>query len=111
MQFLRGVLIVLTPVIYVYTVFTVANDGLDFMTPYLTNVFSVTWSGQISLDFTCYLICSALWVAWRHKFSTGGLVMGVCASVLGFLFFAPYVLWQSLRCANVRALVLGAQTK
>ncbi len=111
MQFLKGVLIVLIVGIYGYTGVVIARDGMDFFTPFLTNVFAVDWSGQFNLDFMSYLVLSALWVAWRHRFSTRGLVFAGFSAVLGFVFFAPYVLVQTMRVDDVRALVLGEQAE
>ena len=109
MQVLRGFLIVLIVAIYGYTFAVVAQHGMDFFTPFLTNVFALNWSGQFNLDFASYLGLSALWVAWRHKCSARGLVLAGLSGVLGFVFFAPYLLVQSMRVQTVKDLILGAQ--
>ena len=111
MQLLRGILIVQIVAIYGYTAVVMGRDGIDFFTPFLTSIFAVNWSGQFNLDFMSYLILSALWVAWRHRFSTGGLVMAGLSGVLGFVVFAPYLLVQSLKVQSVKALVLGAHAE
>ena len=107
MQLLKGVLIILILGIYGYTAGVIGRDGLDFFTPFLTSIFAVNWSGQFNLDFMSYLILSALWVAWRHCFTTRGLVFAGLSAVLGFVFFAPYLLVQAMGVNTVRELVLG----
>ena len=55
-----------------------------------------------------YLILSGLWIAWRHRFSTTGIVLGLIASVLGILFFAPYLLFVSILAdGDTKKIVLG----
>ena len=38
---------------------------------------AMTWAGQFNMDFTCFLLLSGLWLAWRHAFSPSGIVLGV----------------------------------
>jgi hypothetical protein len=37
------------------------------------------------------LLLSALWVAWRHRFSSAGLLLGVLAIFGGSLFLTAYL--------------------
>ena len=112
MQFLRGVLIVMILVIYGYTAVVMGRDGFDFISPFLSNIRAVNWSGQFNLDFMCYLGMSAAWVAWRHRFSSAGLGMAALAAVFGFMFLAPYVVVAMTRAkGNVTMLVLGEQAR
>ena len=86
----------------------IANAGLDLITPFIGGIFAMGWSGQFNLDFMMYLILSALWVAWRHDFSSGGLVLAAIASVGDMLFFAAYLLVQIGRSdGDAERLLLG----
>ncbi len=66
------------------------------------------WPGQFNLDFLFMLTLSATWVAWRHEFSPGGLILAALALFGGAMFLAIYLLvvsWQS--GGDVRRLLLG----
>jgi len=57
-----------------------------------------------------FLSLSAVWVAWRHTYSAGGLALGVAAFFGGMMFLAPYLLWASRECnGSAEALLLGTQ--
>jgi hypothetical protein len=75
-----------------YTGIAAVNDGLDLGTPFFSDLTSLTWPGQFNADFLTYLWLSALWIAWRHKFSGGGVALALVASVAGILFFSVYLL-------------------
>jgi NADH:ubiquinone oxidoreductase subunit 2 (subunit N) len=95
-------------VMVVYTVFVVMNHGVNFVPEYIGNIVAMNWAGQFQMDFTCYLILSALWVAWRHEFSGAGIGLAVCAVCGGMLFFAAYVLVTALQeKGDVQAFVVG----
>lgn len=68
----------------------------------------LTWRGQFDVDFLGHLIVLALWVAWRNKFSVGGIAMGfLCVLGGGVVSFAYLFV---LTCANqgdVRRILLG----
>ncbi|MGC1496501.1 MAG: hypothetical protein WA790_11895 [Sulfitobacter sp.] len=108
MTVLRSVLIVLFGTLALYTIAVVFRDGVGLFPIYFGDLFSVTWRGQFNLDFACYLILSALWLAWRSGFSTGGVVVALIASILGMVFFAPVVLVLIGRSkGDMRRLLLG----
>ena len=55
-----------------------------------------------------YLFISALWIAWRHKFSGKGVVLAAIALIGGMLFFATYLLVQIRQAdGDVGRLLLG----
>ncbi|WP_350292661.1 hypothetical protein [uncultured Croceitalea sp.] len=93
LYFLKGLLIVQTVGLLIYTAIAIKNDGGNFLERAQEFVFSLTWMGQFTLDFNCYLILSALWIAWRNKFTTSSILMAILASILGIIVFAPYVLF------------------
>ena len=56
----------------------------------------------------CLLALSALWVAWRHHFSSGGLVLAVLALFGGASFLGAYLLVVCLHpTGDMRDLLLG----
>lgn len=94
-------------VIAVYTALVVTHYGPFFLPTFVSDILSVSWSGQFNLDFMGYLLTSALWVAWRHGFSVAGIVLALIASVGGMLFFAPYLLYATVNGSDLRTVVLG----
>jgi hypothetical protein len=51
---------------------------------------------------------SALWVAWRHRFSAAGYAFALLALVAGTPFLCAFLLTESVRSGgDVRALLLG----
>lgn len=93
MPLLRPVAAVLFVVLAIYTIVVVANHGANLVPAYFADVFSLTWTGQFVVDFTTYLVLTALWVGWRHEFSGAGIVLALLALVGGMLFFALYLLF------------------
>ena len=91
-----------------YTGFAVMNDGINLISPFLRDITSLGWPGQFNADFLTYLWLSALWIAWRHKFSAAGIVMALFASVAGILFFSVYLLVSLAKAdGDVVRLLLG----
>ncbi len=107
---LRVLLCIMFVTVMYYTVLVVAKEGLDLLPVFFDNVSRVNWSGQFNLDFMCMLILSGVWVAWRNRFSAGGLVLGFLAMVLGTPFLCVYLMVEMLRGANNgQALLLGVR--
>ncbi|CAN5810072.1 hypothetical protein BH11PSE8_BH11PSE8_33710 [soil metagenome] len=46
------------------------------MPVFVEDIFAMTWRGQFNVDFTCLLLLSGLWLAWRHRRSSVGIVLG-----------------------------------
>lgn len=90
---LKGLLIIQTVGLLTYTIITIQNDGANFLARAQEFVTSMTWMGQFALDFQCYLILSALWIAWRNKFSVKSIMIAIIAMILGIIVFAPYLLY------------------
>lgn len=86
---LRYTLIAMAVLIVVFTVAAIADGGINLITPIL----SLSWQGQFNIDFTCYLVLSGIWMAWRGGFSSGSVALGTLTPPLGILFFAPYLLY------------------
>lgn len=99
MQFLKRqpilvlILIVQTLLVLTYTLYVGSKEGWIFLQVATTNLASLTWNGQFTIDFSSYLLFSGLWIAWRGKFSLTSILLGIVASILGFIVFAPYFIW------------------
>jgi hypothetical protein len=90
---LKGLLIIQTLGLLIYTAIAIQNDGANFLARAQEFATSMTWMGQFALDFQCYLMLSALWIAWRNKFSIKSILIAVVAMILGIIVFAPYLLF------------------
>lgn len=105
----RALLLVMWLALVIYTGFTISNHGLTLFPIFFGDIAKVIWPGQFNLDFSCFLILSALWTAWRAKFSSLGLALGAVASVGGAGFLLPYLLILSFQTrGNIAAILLGA---
>lgn len=108
MPFLRAISVILFVCIAIYTGIVVNNHGANLLPVFFGDLFAMGWSGQFNLDFMFYLLLSALWIAWRHHFSPGGIVLGLVASVGGMLFFAVYLFFTVGNAqGDMKVLLLG----
>jgi hypothetical protein len=87
----RTLLILLWVVLAGYTAIVVANHGIGLLKVFFGDMAAMGWPGQFNLDFMFLLLLSALWVAWRHRFSKTGFVLGVLAIFGGSLFLTTYL--------------------
>lgn len=109
---LRILLILMTGVMAATTGAVMLREGVDFLTPFISAVLVLGWQGQFNLDFACYLILSALWIAWRAGFAPGACAIAALAALLGMLVFAPYVLVQIAKSrGGLAALLLGVHAR
>jgi hypothetical protein len=76
----------------VYTGTVISTHGTDLAPIFFGDIQAMDWPGQFNLDFTGFLILSALWTAWRHRFSVWGLILAVLAFFGGMAFLATYLL-------------------
>ena len=91
-----------------YTGIVIYNHGWNLLPIFFGDMAAMTWPGQFNFDFTCFLMLSGLWLAWRHHFSAGGLVLGVLGFFGGMMFLAPYLLITSFRAeGDMKILFLG----
>ncbi len=108
MALFRLFLIVCLVAIASYTSATIANHGWNLLPVFFGDMAAMAWPGQFNLDFMTMLALSAIWVAWRHQYSAGGLALAVLAFFGGMLFLSIYLLVHSRRTGgNVPALLLG----
>ena len=104
----RTILVLIFVAISGYTAVVIANHGMGLLPIFFQDMAAMEWPGQFNLDFMCFLVLSALWVAWRHRFSVGGLMMGLLAFFGGALFLSAYLFIESFSVkGNFNHLLLG----
>jgi len=104
---LRLVLAAHLAALSVYTAVVVANHGWNLFPAFFGDMAAMGWAGQFNLDFTGFLILSALWTAWRNAFSGAGLLLAVVAFFGGMVFLAIYLLILSFSARDIGELLLG----
>ena len=105
---LQTLLVVQTIGLMMYTILAMQNDGGNFLVRAQEFAMSMTWMGQFALDFQCYLILSALWIAWRNHFSTLSIIIALVAMILGIIAFAPYLLFLIAKeKGDLKAILVG----
>jgi len=108
MTLFRLFLVAVIVTVNIYTGITIANNGMGLYPIFFGDMADITWRGQFNLDFLCFLIFSAFWVAWRHQFTVAGLVLGFAAFNLGAPFLAGYLLVVSYQAkGDIAAMLLG----
>lgn len=110
MTALRLLIAILWLVIVGYTAVTIANHGWNLFPVFFGDIAKMGWPGQFNVDFSCFLILSATWLAWRHNFSGTGLLLGLLGFVGGMLFLSTYLLVViSKDKPDIAELLLGKQ--
>lgn len=95
-----------------YTALVVAGHGWNLLAVFFGDMAKLGWPGQFNLDFTFMLTLSALWVAWRHRFTPAGLGLAVLAFFGGALFLSVYLSVLCVRTrGNVREILTGPATQ
>ncbi|MCI1143541.1 hypothetical protein MOP88_16625 [Sphingomonas sp. WKB10] len=70
----RALLIAAWTALAIYTGVVIARHGMDLLPIFFGDIARMTWSGQFNADFSCFLLLSALWTAWRHHFTPSASV-------------------------------------
>jgi hypothetical protein len=84
------------------------NHGWNLLPIFFGDMAAMTWPGQFNSDFMCFLMLSGLWLAWRHHFSPGGLLLGLVGVFGGIMILAPYLFFASYRAnGDMKVLLLG----
>ncbi len=105
---LRSLLIVQTLALVIYTYYAIQHEGWDLFNIFLNDIFSLNWSGQFNLDFTCYLLLSGIWIMWRNEFTGSSILIAIVAMIIGIMVFAPYVLYLlSVEKGNLNRVLSG----
>ena len=93
-----------------YTIYVVSKYGANLFNVFLGDISSFGWAGQFNFDFWNYLLLSAIWVAWREKFTSKGIVLALVAHIFGMMFLAPYLLYQSIKVnGDVKKILVGGR--
>lgn len=108
MTLFRGFLIFSFISIVIYTGVTISNHGLNLLPVFFGDMKAMAWPGQFNFDFMMFLALSALWTAWRNKFSPAGLGLAVLAFFGGMLFLSAYLFILSLKSnGNLIQVMIG----
>jgi hypothetical protein len=108
MRAFRILLVVIFACVGGYTAIVVVNRGWNLFPVFFGDMAAMTWAGQFNMDFTGFLALSGLWLAWRHRFSPGGLALGVLGFFGGIMVLAPYLFFASFKAnGDMKALLLG----
>lgn len=91
----------------VYTADVIANHGWNLIPEFFGAIAARTWAGQFNVDFSCFLVLSGLYLAWRHRFTPAGLALGVLGYLGGTPVLGTYLLIASRRATSVPELILG----
>jgi len=109
MRLLQILLAVMFTALLVYTGLVITEHGLGLFSVFFGDIARMGWPGQFNLDFMGFLILSAVWLAWRHRFSGLGLLLAVCGFFGGIGFLAPYLLVASFKAeGDPSVLLLGS---
>ncbi len=108
MNTFRALLVGMTLALAAYTVMAVSHGGWNLFPVFFGDVAKAGWAGQFDLDFSCYLLLSGSWIAWRNRFTPAGIALGLFGAIGGTLVLGPYLLVESFRAkGDMRALLLG----
>ena len=108
MSIFRYYLLCLIVCLGVYTAVVGTHYGWNLLPVFFGDMAAMTWPGQFNLDFMMFLSLSAHWLAWRHHFSTKGIVLGVLGYFGGMMVLAPYLIIASIESrGNAKVLLLG----
>ena len=108
MTFFRGFLIIVFFSLLIYTGITISTHGLNLLPVFFGDMKEMAWPGQFNFDFMMFLALSAVWTAWRNKFSAKGLGLAVLAFFGGMLFLSAYLFILSFKAeGSVTRVLIG----
>jgi hypothetical protein len=102
----RAYLVALFLAIAAYTAIVIARHGMGLYPIFFGDIAKIGWPGQFNLDFLGMLSLSALWTAWRNRFSGTGLLLALLAFNLGAPFLCLYLLVLTAQARGDMAVVL-----
>ena len=104
----RILLVAMITGLLAYTGMVGMSHGWNIFPIFFGDILAMTWPGQFNLDFSCLLLLSGFWLAWRNQFSICGLALGFLGVVGGTMLLAPYLLCVSIRArGNMKEILLG----
>ncbi len=102
-------LIMILTTLSVYTLYVGTLQGWNLLPVFFGDIAKFNWPGQFNLDFTFMLSLSALWTAWRNRFTLTGLGLGALALIGGSLFLSIYLLYLLFKHrGNLKEVLLGS---
>ena len=108
MKLFRTFLIVFLAILLVYTGVVIANHGPNLFPAFTGPIAQINWPGQFNLDFTGFLMLSALWVLWRNEFTEKAWGLGLLAFFGGMVFLTIYLLYLSYReNGDIQRMLIG----
>lgn len=94
--------------ILTYTIIAGFNYGWNILAIFFNNIIALNWSGQFNLDFLFMLFLSGLWISWKNKFTTKGIILGLIALLFGIMFLSPYLFYLSIKTkGDIKEILLG----
>lgn len=91
-----------------YTSAVIVDHGWNLFPVFFEDIYAVNWNGQFNADFTCFLTLSGIWLAWRHNFTTNGILFGIFGFFGGIMVLAPFLLYTSIKeKGNISRILLG----
>lgn len=97
-----------TLAIVIYTYFASQNAGWGLFDVFIGDLMKINWNGQFNLDFSCYLLLSAIWIMWRNHFKISSVLFAIVAMIVGIMVFAPYLLYLlSVEKGNLKKVLVG----
>lgn len=109
MTALRIFLIAIVATLAIYTLNVGIGHGWNLFPIFFNDIFRGNWSGQFNLDFTFMLMISALWTAWRNRFTALGFALGFLALIGGSLFLSTYLFVLTYKHkGNITDIMLGS---
>lgn len=107
MTILRFILAAMLVAILAYTAKTISLEGWNLLPVFFGDMKAFGWPGQFNFDFLMMLVLSALWTAWRYRFSIKGIVLGLLALFGGILFQSAHLLYLSFQESSINAILIG----
>jgi len=108
MTIFRSFLVAVFITLCAYTMAVIANHGLGLFSIFFEDISKLGWPGQFNADFLSMLALSALWVAWRNRFSPAGLGLATLAFFGGAPFLCVYLFVLSIKTkGDVRHMLAG----
>jgi hypothetical protein len=109
MNAFRLLLVAMIIVILAYTGSVGMTHGWGLFPIFFGDILAVAWQGQFNVDFSCFLLFSGLWLAWRNNFTPRAIALGLLGVVGGTMLLAPYLLWISFQArGDMKVILLGA---
>jgi hypothetical protein len=104
----RWFLALLWAALVAYTAVVIARHGMNLLPVFFGDIARLAWPGQFNFDFLCFLMLSALWTAWRNRFSPAGIALAPVALLGGAGFLLPYLIFLTLRTGgDMRSVLVG----